>query len=741
MATRLVVRWALPIGVTLLALAVAFTHVDFAKLAFTGSRLAPEALIAAGAALGFGALLSCVRLQIVARQLGEPLSIGDAIVATTSGQLAGTFFFQIFGQTIARTAFLGKVGVSPSTTLLLTGYERLVAAFISISLAAAGAWYLFGQIVLHVESGGLELLKIAAGVAAVAASGAVFVWGRPLACWLRANVGRGSVPGVLRVIAISVAIQGATMTAYVALSLALAPSVGIFNFVAASSIVMLAASVPISFAGWGLREVSAIYALGAIHVSSETSLVVALLIGLLSIGVTAFLAFTATMWRRSPEPAPRRSVAKGPRLDAASLVNWLIPLFTASAVFFQIHVPVGRGKLDVNLADTLVLFGGGLFALRYVAASGRWARSRVGGLTTFVVVTSAVLGLALFHGWLVYGWTDWAFVNRGFGWLVLLSYAATGALIVIEADSDGLRMFLRTFAIAGLAAVSVDLVLVAVTNYGLTLPDGLIEERIAAFAQNPNALAFQLLIVMAAVIALGGRKRMPLLLGLALTGMFFAGSRASAGAAVTVLAAALALGFSSFRSIVTSVAMAACLILLVGGYPADLLDILGPIHSAHSILGLVRNIQGGAATSNAERWQSFVLGWQMFLDHPLFGAGLGAFYASYLREHGHGLVIHSAALWLLAETGIVGLLAFVLPFAAIVRTELACWDSTDPSRIAILLSLTAFAVMGSVHELLYQRVLWLVLGAALVATREAWSAVGMPHAAQRDGTPEPSSRA
>ena len=715
-ATRLVVRWVLPIGVTVLALAVAFTRVDFSRLALTSDWLAPGALVASCAALAFGALLSCVRLQIVARQLGHPLRLGDAIVATTSGQLAGSFFFQIFGQTIARTAVLGKVGVSPSATLLLTGYERLIAAFISFSLAAAGAWYLFGRVAFDVASGGLELLKILMGIVAVTASGAAFVWGRPLAGWVRANFDRGSVPRVLHVLAISFAIQAATMTSYVMLARALAPSISVIDLVAASSIVMLAASIPISFAGWGLREVSAIYALGSIHVSGETSLVVALLIGLMSIGVTALLAFIATTWRRSPEALLDRPVAKSTRLDAASLVNWLIPLFTVSAVFFQIYVPIGHGKLNLNLADTVVLFGGGVFALGYVSAAGRWARGRLGGLTTFVFVTSAVLALALFHGWLVYGWSDWAFLKRGFGWVVLLAYAATGALIVIEAGGDGLRMVLRSLVVSGLAAVSVDLVLAALEHGGLHLPPGLIEVRIEAFAQNPNALAFQLLIVMAGIIAIGWQRARPWLLGLALAGLFFAGSRAGAGAALAVLSAAMALRFLRGRELLWAGAVAVVLVLLISGFPSAWLFGTGGLRALH-VLAL--NVQSGAASSDSERWRSIVLGWRMFLDHPLFGAGLGAFYASYLREHGHGLVIHSVPVWLLAETGIIGLLAFLLPFGAIVRAEVARWGSTDPSRVVILLSLTAFAVMGCVHELLYQRILWLVLGAALVATHKA----------------------
>jgi uncharacterized membrane protein YbhN (UPF0104 family) len=78
-----------------------------------------------------------------------------------------------------------------------------------------------------------------------------------------------------------------TLAAYVALERALAPHIGIVSLAAASCIVMLAASLPVSFGGWGLRELSAVVALQAIGLSAASALLTALLIGFLSLAVIA----------------------------------------------------------------------------------------------------------------------------------------------------------------------------------------------------------------------------------------------------------------------------------------------------------------------------------------------------------------------------------------------------------------------------------------------------------------------
>src|SRR5205085_10502708 len=115
-------------------------------------------------------------------------------------------------------------------------------------------------------------------------------------------------------------------------------------------------------------------------------------------------------------------------------------------------------------------------------------------------------------------------------------------------------------------------------------------------------------------------------------------------------------------------------------------------------------------TSTLERVNSLVGGLELFAEHPIFGAGLGAFQnQKILTSNGLPLVIHSTAIWLLAESGIVGFLTFALPALYVFVSECRCARRDETSAL-IVLCLTAFAVMAAPADMLYQRAFWFVIG-------------------------------
>ena len=74
-------------------------------------------------------------------------------------------------------------------------------------------------------------------------------------------------------------VQIPVMVAYVVATHALAPAIGIDDLIAASTIVMFAASVPISFAGWGVRESALVMAFSYAGLPAADGLVVSVLLG------------------------------------------------------------------------------------------------------------------------------------------------------------------------------------------------------------------------------------------------------------------------------------------------------------------------------------------------------------------------------------------------------------------------------------------------------------------------------
>jgi hypothetical protein len=116
--------------------------------------------------------------------------------------------------------------------------------------------------------------------------------------------------------------------------------------------------------------------------------------------------------------------------------------------------------------------------------------------------------------------------------------------------------------------------------------------------------------------------------------------------------------------------------------------------------------------SNLERWESLIHGLEMWQQSPVLGAGLGVFYAKSAMWLGHPQVIHSTPLWILAEFGLLGGAVCGWVFFLLARHAIR-FGRTQPAGRILLLLLVAFAIFGLVHEILYQRIFWLVLGAVL----------------------------
>lgn len=75
-------------------------------------------------------------------------------------------------------------------------------------------------------------------------------------------------------------------------------------------------------------------------------------------------------------------------------------------------------------------------------------------------------------------------------------------------------------------------------------------------------------------------------------------------------------------------------------------------------------------------------------------------------------MIHSTALWLLAELGLVGFLTFAIPGLYIWLSEWRRAAKNQASALTVL-CFVRFAVMSGPADMVYQRTFWLLSGAAL----------------------------
>ena len=651
-----------------------------------------------------GSLLASARVKMVAGDLGYRLTWRNALAALVLGQIGGAVFFQLAGQLVARGAYLSRRGVPVAATVLMVGYERFLALIVSLTMASVGAWYVFGRLVLDMESGD-GLIKLVVGILLAVAAGAWLGWGRRALEGAAALVGASLVYRLTRTVVLSIGIQILTAVAYIVLVRTMAPAIPLIDLAAGCVVVMFAASLPISLAGWGVRELSAVFVLSAVGVPPAAALVTAVVIGVGSLLVLLPLGALALTGTNS---APEDSVPPAPRIDYSALTALVVPLAAATAVFFNIRVPTQAGGLNVNLADPLALLGGALFLVSIYAhrALPRW---RLPHFNLHILFCTIVVTTALLIGASRIGWTEWALSNKFVGWFVLLGYGATGALVATTTDKRNMRLLLITLMAAGLAIASLELFLNALHGIELNL-----SLSVSGFAGNRNAFAFQMLMLIAVTIAVGYRHRLTTgTLAVALAALVYAGSRAGYGTAAIMLGTAVWIDALSWRQAVRALVYATCIAVTI-----NFLWFVGQIVSLGSLSDSLPLLATSLPkllpdeSTATERIRSLTGALEIFRSHPLVGGGLGSFIDSELRTTGNPLVIHSTPLWIAAEMGLIGLLVFITPIFRIFRQEIGrCPD--DPAACLLVLVITGFSVMSLVHEMLYQRTFWLLLGAGL----------------------------
>jgi len=678
---------------------------DLRSLSFETLGIIVVALLA-------NALAAVLRFKIIAGEIKQPISFQRAMAVVGGGSLAGAMFFQIAGQLTARGVIAARAGIPFAAILVITVYERFIAAIVSGLLALGGALYIFGNVYLDQSAGGADLIRIMFGLMAAATGGALLGYGRVAARSIAPLLTRHFVRRCFIIVGLTLLVQAPMMIAYVMAALAMSPQTSVTGLFAASAVVMFAASVPVSLAGWGMREMSAVVALGAIGVAAHAALTAAMTIGFGS--VLAMAAIVAMALPALTDRLQSAGVERTEPIDYYRALAWGIPIATATLVLFQVFVPIRSGLVNVNLADPLAIAAGVLVVLR-ARQIGRLPEWRFPHVNLALAAATIALGSSLLIGAYQFGWTGWALINRFSGWFILLAYVATGVLIVSQAHKEGFRVLLLTFVGAAVTVAGIEITLVLFRSLGFSV--SVIVGNVEGFAQNRNAFAFQLLMAMSAAIALvrGAALRI-VILALMMMALWFAGSRSGWIAAGLVLTAAIYLGALTAREALIAIiwaAGAAVGAFLLSSWPGQV-----------PLPGQVPGLPGQAMPtivpsvgSTHERLITLFGGLNLFLDHPVFGAGLGAFRNEMiLGLDGIPLVIHSTPIWLLAELGIVGFAVFAVSGAYIF---LKAWRRArkEHASAVIVLCFVAFAVMSAPADMLYQRTFWLLLGAGLALVR------------------------
>lgn len=321
------------------------------------------------------------------------------------------------------------------------------------------------------------------------------------------------------------------------------------------------------------------------------------------------------------------------------------------------------------------------------------------------VIGLVAVTLVFVLGFLMGPKDTWAITKFG-GWFVLLAYGGVGLLI-----GEHYRLFAQIF-ILGLC--SLVLTFAVMTVFGIHW-SGPFDPRFSGLMGNPNAFALALVCGIALCPSAFDRWELPA--ALLAAGVFFSWSMAGILAFVLVAIVwllktrelisfarvALFAGLAYFSPLITNAGLHALTpnvpIVIGGGLGYKFGAILSqPEQGTAEVEERSRRVLSRSFEVRVRSNQQAIDLWK---QSPILGAGLGTFWEMYRDK---GTIIHSTPLWILTEFGIIGLFAFGFLFLSF------AYHLQKQRLFAAQLVLIGWTVMALPHELMYQRIPWLVLG-------------------------------
>lgn len=673
-------------------------------------------------------LIVAFRFWRVLAHLGYDLPWAQALKASIAGNIAALLFVPLLSQVIGRQAVLSAAGLSSSVNASVAAYERVILAVCSGIFAFLGAVYLFGQVEVELLLSSLHVSQILLVVLLGYALSFIFGGGRNEGRIYTALLNKRNVLRLLEVLAITLVGHAMMLACYAYGFHRVAPALELPQLIAAASVVSFAASLPISMGGWGVREGTAAYVFHSFGLPAADAVLVSILIGLCSNLVLMGAVPLLSRLRTKPSSIAVGTVNQtGTATSPARIGAWILALLVLCFTFFQAYIPFPGGVINVNLADPFALLALSVVILQSISTRSLPAW-RLPGVNRALMSITVVLLFAFVVGWNAIGVTQWAMGGRVLGLVVLLGYFSVGHLLLEAAGEHARRRACEILLSVGSAVILVQVALRLMLANGVEILDYLPSTNFEGYLQNRNAFGFQLLLVIALVLgyshvyARSSRshwrwRAMVSLQGLLLLGLVFSASRANMAAAAILMACAWILPLADRRFIGGSLTVCVLSWLAVVYFPMLLYDsTAGSIYLQSAFSGQV---------SGDERLEFNALGMQLWRESPFSGIGLGVFYERSSAVFGSSKVIHSTPIWILVEFGLIGAVLLILGCWRMVLGALKNWAGAYPYRAFLLISL-GFCMVSVFHEVMFQRMFWLVAG-LLLASHNASQSIKSSH--------------
>ncbi len=420
-------------------------------------------------------------------------------------------------------------------------------------------------------------------------------------------------------------------------------------------------------------------------------------------------------------------------LPAALAFLFAIALQVQGSLF---ATPAYEG-LRVSLGDAMLPVAGLVILASLLRGKSLWpAWDKPFGLWAPALMSTAIL-LALLNGYYVQGgFSAWAWLNKGLGWIVLMAYLLLGTWLGNNGRPRDIILFVKTFCFFFCA------IAFAVILLRLTILSAPIESRmmIPLYMQglmgNRNAYAFLMACTAALLTLFTFRKPglfprwlLPVFWALYGLALMFNASRTLWICTALLAAVFLVMDWKKTLRFIIPALVAGVLIFNLGasGYYKQFAE--APYRSTRTLYKFIYGTDDPFiearihSTGDKNRLAIIKDCIDLIKQYPLQGAGLGTALYTQAQKHGKRVdIVDNTSLWILTEMGLIGLAVFLSSYGSMALSlkRKSRAGGEEENRIftsAALLILMNFAVFCLFHEILYTRFLWFILGFALAKNR------------------------
>jgi len=372
-------------------------------------------------------------------------------------------------------------------------------------------------------------------------------------------------------------------------------------------------------------------------------------------------------------------------------------------VFLPVQLAFTRPLIGVRLAISDIFIGCTLIALLLFILVYKKALVRT-SLNIYMLALVLIFILCTLITYFSLGYVSrYTLLNKDLGLLILV-FSFFAFMLLIGKDVKRFHNCINILLISG-SVVNIAAIFIYFFNFipGISIPS--FGGRLEGFLVDPNAYGGYLTVVfMIQLSVLIARQKMfsPLLMKinslLLFFGIILTESRSAWIGLVLGLAALLWFYRARFGR---TVKVLLPFIIMVAGIFAFFYTHTGP-----QILSRFER------TSTIEiRWQLIETGLELWKHDPVFGIGIGAFPELSPLYFPRSIIIHNTYIWLLVETGIVGLAVFTLLLVRVAKNiGTAIKQLPEERGIAIGICCAFVSMLGFMIgiEAFYQRHLWLL---------------------------------